>query len=111
MTTGKSAKRAPPAPVPPLTIGSMRIDVVHWARDDGFGQNGGVLRATDLNTGAELWTLKVYTIDYDASRETDVQDIFITSVRKAIFGNRLIVKDERGRRFKIDLATRAVTQA
>lgn len=103
------AKRLPPAEVPSLHVGDLRIDVVHWAREEGFSQNGGVLRAVDTTTGATAWTLKVYDISYDAALESDVQDIFITSLKKPWLRNQLLVADERGRHWRIDLATRAVT--
>jgi hypothetical protein len=103
------AKRVPPAAVPSITIGDLRIDVVHWARDEGFGQNGGVLRAVDTSSGATAWTLKVYAVDYDPALESDVQDIFITSLRKPWLRNHLLVGDERGRHFRVDLASRVVT--
>lgn len=103
------AKRVPPAEVPSLIVGDLRIDVIHWGRDEGFGQNGGVLRAVDTTTGATAWTLKVYEIAYDQHLESDVQDIFITSLRKPWLRNHLLVGDEQGRHWRVDLATRAVT--
>lgn len=109
MANSPSAKRVPPADVPSVTVGDLRIDVIHWGRDEGFGQNGGVLRAVDTTSGATAWTLKVYDIDYDSQMESDVQDIFITALKKPWLRNQLLVIDERGRHYRIDLATRAVT--
>lgn len=110
MSSAPAAKRVPPPEVPPVMVGTTRIDAVHRSRDDGFGQNGGVLRATDTKTGAELWTLKVYQIDYDPRLESDVQDVYIKAMRKAMFGNKLLVTDENDRRWRVDLTTRAVSQ-
>jgi hypothetical protein len=108
MANSPRAKRVPPATVPSLTIGDLRIDVIHWGRDEGFGQNGGVLRAVDTTSGATAWVVKVYDISYDPHLESDVQDIFITALRKPWLRNCLVVSDERGRQFRVDLATRAV---
>lgn len=109
MAVPPNAKRVPPVEVPSIMIGDLRIDVVHWARDEGFGQNGGVLRAVDTTSGATAWTLKVYGINYDTQLESDVQDVFITALRKPWLRNHLLVSDERGRSWRIDLATRTVT--
>ena len=109
MSDAPRAKRVPPADVPSVTVGATRVDVVHWGRDEGYNQNGGLLRAVDTRTGAELWMLKVYQTEYDPQMESDVQDVFIKSMRKAVFGDKLLIADENGRKFAVDLATRAVT--
>lgn len=111
MANSPHAKRLPPEDVPSITVGDLRIDVIHWGREEGFDQNGGVLRAVDTTTGATAWTLKVYEISYDSQMESDVQDIFITALRKPWLRNVLLVSDERGRNYRVDLATRAVTAA
>lgn len=109
MANSPRAKRVPPQDVPSVTVGDIRIDVIHWARDAGFDQNGGVLRAVDTKTGATAWTLKVYDVQYDSQMESDVQDIFITALRKAWLRSQLLISDERGRHYRVDLATLAVT--
>ena len=102
--------RLPPPEVAPVTTGGVRYEVIHWGRDAGFEQNGGHIRAVDPATGASLWTLEVYHIDYDPDGiEYDGQDIFIRKMSKAWFANRLDIEDERGRRYRVDLKTRAVT--
>ena len=109
MNDQPNPKRVGPAEAPSLTVGDTRIDVINWGRNDGFGQNGGILRAVNTNTHATLWTIKVYSITYDPALESDVQDIFITSLRKAWFGNKLLITDDHGQKYSVDLATRAVS--
>ncbi len=109
MNQGPSAKRVPPAEVPPVVVGNMRVEVVHFGRNEGFNQNGGILRAVDAANGSELWTLKVYDVTYDDHMESDVQDVFITSMRKAMIGNKLLITDENARKWTVDPATRAVS--
>ena len=103
-----SRKRVPPPVVPPVTVGDIRFEAIHWGRERGLGQNGGYLAALDKRTGAELWTLKVYDVEYDPSLEEDVQDIFIRSLSRTLLGGKLKVTDERGRRYRLDPATKSV---
>ncbi len=101
-------KRVGPPEVEPVTIGNVRYEVVHWGRERGLGQNGGYLEAFDAASGASLWLLQVYVIDYDPDLEEDVQDVFIESLKTGPRGT-LKIFDERGRRFVVDPATRTVT--
>ena len=103
-----AGKRVGPPDVAPVTIGKLRFEAIHWGRDRGFGQNGGYIAAYDAAGGAELWTLKVYQIDYDSEMEEDVQDIFIETMSKSTSGDRLEITDERGRRYIVDPGTRSV---
>lgn len=103
------AKRMAPAPVAPLRMGALRIEAVPWARDAGFDQTGGVIAAFDARSGERRWLLQVYRTHYDPALESDVQDIFITHLRRA-GSDRIIVEDEHRRRWLVDLNSRAVTR-
>jgi hypothetical protein len=61
-------------------------------------------------TGEELWVQKIYEIAYDDDLEADKQDVAITDLKLSRWRNRLTVKNERGERYQVDLATRAVTR-
>jgi hypothetical protein len=102
------AKRAAPAKVAPVTIGTLRFEAVHWGKARGLGQNGGYVAAVDPASGKELWTLKVYDVAYEPDLEGDLQDVFITAMSKTLFGQKLNVTDERGRAYVVDPATRTV---
>ena len=102
----KSAKIAAPDDVPPVTVGGTRYEAVHWGKSLGFAQNGGHVRAVDVASGATLWVAEVYRIDYRPELEADKQDTFIVDLRPAPGGGALSVTDDRGRRWKLDLATR-----
>jgi hypothetical protein len=104
----KLGKRVGPAPVEPVEVGPLRIEVVHWGSDLGEGQNGGWLRAVDAASGEPQWTLQVYRTDYDPDKEMDVQDVFITAVTPAADG--LVVADELERRFLVDPEQLTVTR-
>ncbi len=103
MTHRPEGKRIGPPTVEPLRFGHLRIEALHWGRERGLGQNGGYLRAVDAETGDEAWTLRVYRIDYDPHLEDDVQDIFIRSIEPSGTDATLLVTDERGRRYSVDL--------
>lgn len=103
-----AAKRVAPPAVKPLRIGDLRIRAVPWAHDHGLGQNGGVIEAVDARSGERRWLLRIYAMPRDPALESDVQDVFITRLRRA-GRNQILVEDEAGRRWLVDLASRAVT--
>jgi hypothetical protein len=104
------AKRVGPPKVDPVVIDNLRIEVLHWGMERGLGQNGGYIAAFDRSTDAELWILKVYDVHYDPKMESDVQDVFIKSMSKSLFGRRIKITDERGRRHHVDIESRTVQQ-
>lgn len=98
-------KRLPPDDVPPVTVGGVRYEVIHWGKERDLGQNGGILAAVDPATGREMWTMKVYRIDYDPDGfEFDMQDRFIA--RLEVAGSRLRATTEDGAVYLVDPATR-----
>ena len=74
----------------------------------GLGQNGGYLRLSDIHSGAEIGLYKVYDVVYDGQMEGDKQDVYITAIKPGKPGQ-LLITDERGRRFAVELATHRVT--
>lgn len=101
-----SAKRVGPPRVNSVIIGDVRYKAIHWGRERGFGQNGGYIAAVDVKTNKELWTLKVYNVDYEGGKEEDALDVFIASM-KADDG-KLIIRDEDDCRYSVDVTTRTV---
>lgn len=102
-------EREGPADVPPVLHGGVRYEVVHWGKARGLGQNGGLVAAVDAASGRELWLVQVYAIDYTVDKEPDRLDVFITAMTLDRDRRRLLLTDENGRRFGLDLATRKVT--
>jgi PQQ enzyme repeat len=103
-----TAKRVGPANVSPVFIGDLKFEALQWGKDRGLGQNGGYIAALDAASGNELWTLKIYDVPYDPNLEGDVQDVFIKSMSKSLFGQKLNITDERGRKYVVDPKTRSV---
>jgi hypothetical protein len=102
-----SKKRAGPAAVAPVTIGQVRYEAVPWGRLRELDQNGGYIAAIDENSGQELWILKVYDVRYDGDMEDDKQDLFITRIEPKD-SRTLLIENENGERFIVDLPTRIV---
>jgi hypothetical protein len=100
-------RRAPPA-VAPVEHDGVRYEQNLAATVAEFGQVGGILTARDAKSGAILWSLKVYPNERRPGLEGDVQDVFFRSMTLDQQG-RLLIENERGQRFAVDLATRTVS--
>lgn len=106
----KMAKREGPADVDPVSVGGIRFEALHWGKKEGLDQNGGYIVAIDPKSEERLWTLKIYDVVYDPERESDVQDVFITRLRKTLFGGKLKVYDEDNRVFVVNPGNKSVYQ-
>lgn len=99
------AKRLPPREVQPLVYQGVKYCVPHWGAFSGRKENGQYIEAWSAECPDKLlWELRVYKVNYDPELESDVQDIFITSL-KPVAGN-LEVMNEAGDKFVVDLAKR-----
>ena len=102
--------RLEPEKVPPIVQGDVKYVVIHLAGDSGAPHNGGYIEARDKKTGKKLWGVQVYTTVYDPDLEGDVQDVFITKVTLDAAKGVLLVKDEMGRSYSVDIKTKKVEQ-
>jgi len=93
-------KRTAPKPVSP----TITKHIEYSAPSDRMG----FVVATDTRDRKELWRTRVYTVHANPFLERDVQDVFITSL--TLEGHRLLVTNERGEVFALDLTTRKVTK-
>jgi hypothetical protein len=107
------AKRAAPNPVAPVVGGKVRYmapDVTpKYLSIYGASKclrSGNCIEARDRKTGKLLWQVEVYQTKFDPKLETDVQSVYINSID--LERGRLVVKNERGDRYSVDLKTRAV---
>lgn len=103
------AKRIAPEEVPSVTADKAVISVPHFP-NGGRTQNGGVLEAHDPKTKELLWRIEVYKTVYDKALEQDVQDVFIKSLSFDKAHKLLLMSDENGRIFVLNLETKKVTQ-
>ena len=94
------AKRAAPIEVAPIAVGG----VCYSAPRDAMG----FVVAKDLKSGRELWRVRIYEVRVDPKLERDVQDVFITSLE--VKDGILLVTNERGEKYALDLKTHKVTR-
>lgn len=100
VATPAFAKRSAPKPVPPVTAGSIEYSAPRELM--------GFVVATDIARRKELWRERIYTVHINPALERDVQEVFITSL--AVERGTLLIANERGESFAVDLATRRVTK-
>lgn len=91
-------KRMAPKPVKSLIYNGIRYSVNH--------EKIGYVEAWDIKAKKKIWELKIYDIKYDPHLERDVQWVFITSLE--LNGNCLIVTNEKGNKYKVDIKNRVV---
>ena len=102
------AKRLAPDPVEPVSFEGRRYEAIQFGKARGLGQNGGHVAAIDEASGRELWVRRIYAIRYDRGREGDKQDVFITGLTLVPAAHALLIENERGDRYRLDLRTRKV---
>jgi hypothetical protein len=95
-----AAKRSAPERVCPIVVGSVEYSSPGWPM--------GFIIATDTRTRREIWRKRIYRVRIDPALERDVQDVFITSL--TLVDGTLVITDERGRRYALELTTRRVTR-
>ena len=94
------AKRSSPVDVAPVVIRGVEYSAPHDAM--------GFVVAKDHNSGKELWRVRIYEVRVNPALERDVQDIFITSLAEK--GGALLITNERGEKYALDLQSRKVTR-
>ena len=102
------AKRLAPDPVAPVSFEGRRYEAIQFGKARGLGQNGGYVAAIDEASGRELWVQRIYRIRYDRGLEGDKQDVFITGLTLLPEARTLVIENERGARYRLNLRTRKV---
>jgi hypothetical protein len=106
----RSADRLPPPDVAPVEHDGVRYAQAADGHAVGLDQVGGVLVATDIASGKQLWALAVYANPIDAKLEADVQWVFFRAMDFGADGH-LHVVNEAGKKFVVDVAKRTVAPA
>jgi hypothetical protein len=109
LTVNVMAKRTAPEEVTPIRTEKAVFSVPHFPQGERK-QNGGVVEARDPQTNALLWQVPIFTTEYNAALEKDVQDVFIKSLSLDKVHNLLILSDEKSRVFVLNLSTKKVTR-
>ncbi|WP_338846651.1 hypothetical protein V8J88_23190 [Massilia sp. W12] len=106
---GNRRRRLPPE-LPAITVGDVIYKELRQGNKLGYPQKGGFLIATNKSTGEILWNIRLYEINIDNSKETDVQEIFFTKMKLIKNGNAILIENELDKKFEIDLETRTVLE-
>ena len=107
MTDQPSASRPPPPNVRPVKHEGIRYE--QDLDSPAQGGLGGHLIAKDQKSGKTLWTLKVYDVKDESASGVDRIGLYFRSMKLAPGGKELLIVDEAGRRFTVDLVARRVT--
>jgi len=94
------AKRIPAPAVEPIVYQGVRYTVPNDKGTKGY------VVASDAGTGQQLWKKTIFRKWICPCLEHDVQWVFIK--RMGLNAGRLILVDERDRRYSLDLRTRSV---
>ena len=74
-------KRLAPKEISPVSYNGKKYVVKHWSGDSVYKQNGGIIEVWNIKKNKLIKTVLIYKIQYNPLLESDVQDIFITSIR------------------------------
>jgi len=96
-------KRREPAAVEPLEHGGLRYEAPRQGMPFGYDQDGGFITARDAATGGLVWSQRVYVVNYGDDIESDKQDVFIKALTLSDDARALLLVDERGKRFEMNL--------
>ena len=105
------ASRAAPPRLPPVEIDGVRYEQVLNGRKLGLPRNGGYLAAVEVATGGRRWVVSVYDVPIDPQIEGDVQEVYFSRMERVAGRGALLIENERGERFIVDLAGPAVQPA
>lgn len=100
-----SFDRSPPPKVDPVVRDGKRYAQHIGTHNEQLGQSGGLLEIIDEASGKQVGMIKVYDNQRRPDLEGDVQDIFFASMAFDSAG-KLIITDEVGRRFAVDVVKR-----
>lgn len=92
----ESAKRRGPS-VRPVEHQGVRYEQLRRARDQGFAQAGGVIAATEIASGRQLWVVQLYETAFDPAEERDAQEVYVAELRMDEKSGLLRALDERRR--------------
>jgi hypothetical protein len=106
------ALRIAPKPVLPIDHNDVIYSAPHsfLLLGDSNEQNqiGGYILARDKKTKRIKWLVQIYVTEFSKNLEEDVQIVCITEIK--MDGELLMIKDEKGRTFSLNINTLEVKQ-
>ncbi len=103
MVRGPSFSRPPPKAVDPLEKDGIKYEQLLSHSTSENKNRTGWLRATQSATNKELWVKQVYQYDIDSTLELDVQEIYFRSMVFDADATAILIENERGERYSVDL--------
>ncbi len=85
----------------PVHLEGIRYEAINQGRDRGLDQNGGYVAAINQQDNTELWTFRVYEIEFNEEMPLEPQEVYIMRMR--IMGNYMLhVWDDFGEHYVVD---------
>lgn len=97
--------------VPAVEFEGKRYAQIDNGENEHLDQRTGYLAVTDTSTNQRLKTIKVYDVAFDRDLEADVQDVFFIRLELQAEKRRLLIENEHGRCFWVDVDNGTVTPA
>jgi hypothetical protein len=94
-----------------ISFAGKRYEARHWGMARGLQQNGGYIAIIDEDSGKEIAIIKIYHIAYDPELEADIQDVFISKLALTDKNKFLLIENERGDTYKLNLKDLSVRRA
>lgn len=110
MSMNGSRRRRLPPELKPIAVNGVVYTELRQGNKLGYEQKGGFVVATDQKTGEMLWHVRVYSIQYIEGKETDVQEVFFTRMALLPGGTDILIENELGKQFVVNLANRSVKE-
>ena len=108
MSSNPSASRPPAPQVPPVDHKGVHYEQDMQSTQHGGSGLGGYLAAYDMASRRLLWTVKVYDVkDYSAERVGGI-GLYFKSMKLVPGRDELMIENEAGGRYAVDLHTRNV---
>jgi hypothetical protein len=98
-----SKKKFPTLPNPVIYNGIIYQADQNYNDLGKYYENMGIIKAIDLKSIKELWRKQLYKIKLSNQMEADVQMVFITEIQMDTIQNVLIIKNEDGNIYHINL--------
>ncbi|UJX24315.1 hypothetical protein [Pseudoalteromonas sp. CF6-2] len=98
------AKRPGSERVFPVEYEGVKYEAVPWALENGTTQNGGFVRAVEVESGEVIWAKQIYKTKYKRGLERDVQDVFIVKLEVESTTGIIKIENEVGMQYRVKLS-------
>jgi len=89
--------------LPAIVFENRKYDEIRNGGTLGLRQRTGYVSVIDTEKVELLFLIKIYDVVFDPDIEADVQDVFFTRMELDAAARRIVIENERGGRFALDL--------